>query len=247
MATGDSADILARVKRVLPARWFAWVAPIRDAILGGLADGAAWNYSWITYAKLQTRIRTATGPWLDVASFDFLGSILPRRKAETDPAFSTRIIKEILRERQTRRGILQMLLDLTGNAGTVQEPWNPLDWGGYGLGMCGYGQAIGYGSLQYRNQIFVKAVRPNGGGIPNIAGYGTTGAGYGVGPIAYSDLSQILAPVTDAEIYRRIAQTVAAGITAWTDIVSSGAAFLGNMVFISTPESASLGVWQSFF
>lgn len=247
MATGDSNDILARVKRVLPARWFAWVAPLRDAVLGGLSDSAAWNYSLIGYARLQTRIRTATGPWLDIISFDFLGSILPRRSSEADPAFSQRIIKEILRERNTRRGILQMLLDLTGNAGTVLEPWSPQDWGGYGLGMNGYGQAIGYGSLSLQNQIFVKATRPNGGGIPNISGYGNVASGYGVGATAYSDLSQTIAPVTDAEIYQHVAQTVAAGITAWTDIVSANDNVAGNMVFIGTPYTLSFDVWQSFF
>ena len=40
MATGDSADLLARVKAVIPRRWFSYVAPVRDAIIGGLSDGA---------------------------------------------------------------------------------------------------------------------------------------------------------------------------------------------------------------
>jgi hypothetical protein len=247
MATGDTNDILARVKALIPRRWFAWVAPYRDAILGGLSDSAAWCYAWIVYARLQIRLRTATGPWLDVASRDFLGTILPRRSNEADTAFSARLIKEILRPRNTRAAISQMLLDLTGSAGTVQEPWNPRDWGGYGLGYSGYGQAIGYGSLQFNNQIFVVATRPSGNGIPNVAGYGTVAAGYGVGPIEYSDLSQIVAPLTDAEIYAHIAQTVSAGTTAWTDIVSASAQSNGELVFIGTQPLAMTAVLGFFW
>jgi len=73
MATGDSNDILTRVKMLIPFRWFSWVAPIRDAILGGLSDSMAWCYSWIVYAKQQSRIATSTGPFLDLISYDFLG------------------------------------------------------------------------------------------------------------------------------------------------------------------------------
>ena len=70
MATGDSNDIVTRVKMLIPFRWFSWVAPLRDAILGGLADSAAWCYSWLVYIKQQSRIATSTGPFLDLISYD---------------------------------------------------------------------------------------------------------------------------------------------------------------------------------
>ena len=59
MATGDSNDIRSRVRKLLPARWFAWTAPNRDAILGGLSDLSAWCYNWIASAT------SGAGPRID--------------------------------------------------------------------------------------------------------------------------------------------------------------------------------------
>jgi hypothetical protein len=94
----------------------------------------------------------------------------------------------------------------------------------------------------------VQATRPNGDGIPNVSGYGMTGSGYGVGhgPSVYSDLSQIVGPVTDTEICARISQTVAAGITAWTDIVSNSNTVTGTLVMAGT-QNAAMSVLQDWF
>jgi hypothetical protein len=227
MATGDQSDFLNRLAGLLPASWFepgAGNNPVRDAELSGAAANLSWIYSLYSYTLLQTRIATATGVWLDRIAYDFFGPNFPRLPAEPDSSYSARIRAEILRPRSTRAAILDALLELTGNSGTVQEPWNPQDWGGYGQGVCGYGHGLGYGSLQYRNQIFVQAVRAGNAGIPNIAGYGTVAAGYGAGNGVgqYCDIIQVDGVITDADIYQSVAKTVAAGTTAWTNIISAG-------------------------
>ena len=38
--TGDAADMAARLRAALPARWFGDVAPVLDAVLAGI--GAIW-------------------------------------------------------------------------------------------------------------------------------------------------------------------------------------------------------------
>lgn len=248
MSTGDQNDIIARLKATIPPTWFPSWSPVLDGLLSGFANAASWIYGLVIYAKLQTRISTATDGWLDLISWDFFATLLPRRSGEPDSTFAARIKKEILRARQTRAAILQMLLDLTGNTATVQEGWNPQDWGGYGLPYSGYGQALGYGSLQFRNQVFITAVRPSGNGIPNVGGYGVVSSGYGspMGNGEYADLSQIVGPVTDAEIYSRITQTIAAGTTAWVDIVSPGAQGTGSLIFIS-PQTLAMEAAFGFF
>lgn len=220
--TGDSLDILDRVKKLIPKRWFTFVAPYRDAIIGGLADGAAWCYSLIVYARKQSRLKTSSGLFLDLAAWDFFQGRLTRRIGEIDTSLQTRIIKEIVRPRQIRAAILQALSDLTGRAGQIFEPWNPGDCGGYHISTSGYGMAGCYGSLQFRNQIFVTAYRPLGAGIPNVSGYGNPQGGYNnVGSqSAYSDYTLVAGPVLDSEIYARVAETVAAGVTAWVAIKS---------------------------
>jgi hypothetical protein len=247
MTTGDSNDTLARLKAVLPSSWFRNSHVDIDALMSGIGVNESAIYAMQQYAKLQTRVSTATGGWLDLIAQDFFDSRFLRRLNETDTSFAARIKQELIRSRQTRSAILQMLLDLTGQKATLQEPWNPLDWGGYGLPYSGYGIAMGYGSLQLRNQMFITAVRPNGGGIPNVAGYGTVASGYGAGNGRgeYADISQVTSPVPDSEIYARIQQTIAAGTTAWVTIVSSGQN-TGSMVLIGT-QSAAMGVLQDYW
>lgn len=145
---------------------------------------------------------------------------------EADSFFAQRIVQEILRPRQTRAAIAQMVEDLTGAAPQIQEAWNPYDWGCWGnpAGGCGYGIGRGYGSLQYPNQVFVTVLQPTGTGIPNVGGYGKPfyGAYGAVGAsYVYSDLSQVIGAVTQSEIYQRISQVIAAGTIAWVAIVSA--------------------------
>ena len=147
MATGDATDITGRLQRLLPARWFATPAPIRDAILGGIADALAWSYSAVAWARAQTRLLTAYGPLLDVWAYDYLGLTVTRRASETDAAFAPRVKKEVLRERVTNHGMKQALTDLAGTAPVVFEPWNPNN----GIAISGGGTLINCAGLSIGN------------------------------------------------------------------------------------------------
>jgi hypothetical protein len=216
VATGDSNDMLARIRATMPP-WFPSDAPIYAGMLSGIAASLAFFYSLYLFAAAQTRIATASGGWLDLIAWDFFGARFTRRSGESDTSFRPRILDEILRPRVTRGAIVRALADLTGRAPLVFEPWNPQDAGAYGGPKIGYGVAGFYGSMKFTYQVFVTAYRPSGVGIPLVGGYGQGPSGYGLTG-EYADLSLITGPVTDAEIYDTVARTVAAGVTAWTDI-----------------------------
>lgn len=127
---GSSDNIVSRVKRLIPNRWFQYVAPYRDAVLGGLADSSAWLYGFIGYAKAQTRLSTAYGIWLDIFAFDFLGRTLIRSGAN-DATFRAIIRATILQERVTRAGMIDAVTKLVGAPPQMFEPWNPRDTGAY--------------------------------------------------------------------------------------------------------------------
>jgi hypothetical protein len=219
---GDAADMIARLAALLPLRWFGDVTPVLSAVLAGLADGWAWLYTMLTYARLQTRIATATDSFLDLISQDFFAASLPRRFGETDASFRSRIQAEMLRPRATRAAVIGELVNLTGRMPVVFEPARPADTGVYGKAL-GYGVAGGWGSLKLPFQFFVTAFRPLGTGVPLVAGWGhastANGAGgWGVGAIEYASLAQVESQVTDADIDAAIADTVPVAVTAWTRI-----------------------------
>jgi len=238
MTPGDSNDILARLKAVLPARWFGDDTPVLDGVLTGLASAWSWVHELIDYARIQARIGTAGGAFLDMIAVDFFGTWLQRRASEGDTAFRARIGAEMLRPRGTRPALVSALEDLTGRTPAIFEPSNPSDTGGYNLGGLGYGGASsgglgseglgsgglgnsgggGYGSLALPFQAFVTAYRPTGAGIAGIAGYGGAGGGYGAGGVEYTSPDMIAGTVTDAEIYATIAHTLPVATTAWTAI-----------------------------
>lgn len=218
MATGDSNDIIARLKTVLPLRWFPDVSPLLDGVLAGFANVAAFAYTQIQYVKLQTRISTATDGFLDLIAYDYLGLVY-KRGTMTDTAFRAGIKKEILRPRVTRSALIQALIDLTGRAPIIFEPAKPGDTGGYGIAR-GYGVAGAYGSLLMPYQALVTAFRPSSAGIPSVDGYGGTIGGYGVGSLKYSQTSDIIGQVTDPQILARVATIIPYGTVAWTAIKS---------------------------
>lgn len=213
---GDEADMLARLRAALPARWFPDVAPLLDGVLSGLAQAAASGYGLVQYARQQARIATATDLWLDLIAADCFGPRLQRRAAEADAPFRARIQRELLRPRATRAALIAQVQDLTGAAPWVFEPSRPADTGVWG-GWCGYGVAGGWGSLALPFQVFVVARRPLDGGIALLPGY-DQGGGYGVAG-AYASLA-MLGGVTDADILATIAAVIPAAATAWTRITA---------------------------
>lgn len=217
---GDQDDMLARLKANLPP-WFPSDSTIVDGALTGLAYLFAFVYSLIKYAELQTRIRTATGGWLDLIAADFFGADLLRSAGQGDTSFRTRILLNLLRERATRAALVRVLTDLTGRAPIVIEPMRPADTGGYGLGGVGYGVGGAYGSVMLPYQCFVQAFRPASSGIPFVAGYGSPPGGYSTPSRAvYADLEMVQGAISDADIYAAIEAVKPEGTTVWVNLSS---------------------------
>jgi hypothetical protein len=224
--TGDQDDFIARLKATKPQGWYPSSAPIVDGLLTAFANVAAFIYGLIAYAKLQTRIMTATDGWLDLIAFDFFGRRMVRG-TRSDNLFRSAIIAELFRPRQTRQAIIDILTGLTGKVPIVFEPARPQDTGGYAPGPAGdghgyglaYNLAGGYGSLLMPYQILVQAFRPATAGIPNVIGYGAPAGGYSTpSTFEYGNLDMIEGSVTDADIYSAVDNVRAAGITAWVAI-----------------------------
>lgn len=215
---GDTADMLARLKMVLPARWFGDATPILDALLSGL--GAAWSavYGLLNYVKAQARIGSASDIFLDIASSDYFGPALPRRDGESDAAFRARIQQNLVAPRATRASVVQALLGLTGRVPIVFEPLNATDTGGYGTGTLGYGIRGAYGSRNVPFQVFVTAYRPNATPVSNAGGYNVGPGGYNNVPMFYADITTDSGEVSDAEIYAAIAAVMPTCGVAWTNI-----------------------------
>jgi hypothetical protein len=236
---GDQADMLSRLKAVLPQRWFASTTPgldsdtpVLDGLLSGGAATASWLYSLLEYVALQRRVATATDVNLDIISRDFFGLSFPRIRGELDESYRVRIIANLLAAKNTRAAIAAAVESLTGTAPVIFEPRNTTDTGGYGFqGMTvgtglGYGVAGGYGSLLLPFQAFIRAFRPHGGGVSNSEGYyslsyGTSVpaiGGYGQGSIQYANPSMLSGVISDDDIMALIASTAPIATIMWARI-----------------------------
>lgn len=219
MATGDQSDILGRLRRLLPGGWFSDDSPVLIGLLSGLSRGSAWIYELWSYARLQTRIRTATDGWLDMIAADFFGALLQRQANQSDGSYRAKIVANLFRERATRKAISQVLEEVTGKTPLIFEPQRPFDTGAYGVA-CGYGAAGGYGSLMLPYQAFVVAFRPTGSGVPMVAGYGIpTGAYSTPSQIEYANQS-MTEGVSDADIFAAIDRCKPAGTVIWASVRS---------------------------
>lgn len=217
MATGDQSDMLTRLQRLLPTGWFGDDNPIRDAMLTACAEALAWAYSLYIYAKAQTRIKTASDNWLDLIALDFFGTNLVRYSNQTDSSYLNRILINIFRERTTRAGMRQVLLDLTGREPLIIEPACPQDVGC--LGQTMYLGTAPLGSISTPYQAFVTAYRPTGNGAGNWPGINTTAFGLATTSGLVPD-SQLFPDVSDADIVAAIEATKPYGTTIWYRISS---------------------------
>ncbi len=221
MATGDQQDMFARLKSMMPRGWFGDVSPVIDGVLQGCAAIMASVYALIVYARLQTRIRTATDGWLDMIASDFFGLSLQRKAGQSDASFRANIIANLFRERGTRNAVSKALIDLTGRAPIIIEPNRPQDCGAYSAPNSGYDDAGAYSDVSLSYQAFITAYRPFGTGIPNIAGYGISTAGYSVDAQGeYTSPSMSTDTVTDADIYAAIEAVRPAATITWVRISS---------------------------
>ena len=216
---GDQADMAARLRAALPGRWFGDVAPVLDAVLAGI--GAIWatSYAQLQAAIRQTRIATATGPFLDMIAHDFFARRLRRRTAEADTALRRRILREMQREHGTRNALATALTELTGHQPDIFEPARPADTGAYNTAAA-YNTAGRWGSLMLPRQCFVTAHRPTGHGIAHANGWNRPTGGYNTAAQCWADHTAIGNTVSDAEIAATAtANTPAAQIT-WLRIVN---------------------------
>ncbi len=214
---GDTTDMLARLKMTLPARWFSDTTPVLDALLTGLASAWSGLYTLLGYVQAQTRIASATGIFLDIASEDYLGGSLPRRPGEGDNAYSERVCNNLVRPRATRAAVVQALNDLTGRVPVIFEPLNAMDTGGYNENL-GYNTSGGYGCLSLPYQFFLTAYRPNNAPISNAGGYSVGPGGYNDAPMFYAAVSEFAGTISDAEIYATVAAVLPTSSIAWTNI-----------------------------
>lgn len=228
--------------RELPSRWWSTPAPIRDAILGGASDILAWAYAFFVYAKAQMRLATASGFWIDLFSFDYLGLTTLRRGPETDANYAARVKKELVRERVTRAGMLQAIKDLTGKAPVIVEPWlggdvggwshgvgssaTPAPWG-WGTGTPTAGAYPAWGS-SITNQVFMTVYRSGiGVGVAGVGGWShgvgsgaiPTPMGWNQGAGEWVSDELIAGTVTDQDIYDTINRTKPVGVTVWVQLV----------------------------
>lgn len=221
-ATGDLEDMIDRQAAVLPP-WFGAPGTVPAVLRLPLSMAGAvgsYIYDLIGYAKLQTRLKTATGGWLDLAAFDFFGRRIRRREGQGDESFRRRILIELFRPRATRPAMISVLRDATGVTPRIFEPARPEDSGAWGAaGGMGYGASGVYGSTSLPGTAFIDVFRRPDAGIPYAAGYGTPAAGYGTGSRAvYSSLEQITGQLTDADIYATVEATRPAGVVTWVRI-----------------------------
>jgi hypothetical protein len=217
-------DIFQRIKKVLPGRWFGENTPVLDSVLNALAAGWLSQFDLLDYAKLQTRVRSATGSWLDLIARDYFGRRVGRRKAENDTSLRQRILRELLSDRCTREAVHDLLLDLTGKQPIIFEPANPQDTGCYGSpsspnsGMIGYCVSGGWGSLNSPFQTFIRAFRPTTPGVAMINGWNGPGGGFGVGCNAYISAEMNSSQASDADMYQEVSRISPAGAIVWMSI-----------------------------
>lgn len=223
---GDQDDVIGRLRDVLPSGWFESDAPVLKTLLGAMATPWCRLYDMVCYAKAQTRIATATDGWLDLIAIDFFGRRVKRRYRQTDQSLRSMIMKELLRERATRQGLVRALEDLTGRTPLVFEPSHTGDTGGYGIvGSNGhyvacafaYGRIGGWGNVELPLQVFVTAFRPVRDGGLNGVGWGA--GGYSNGHSSYADMTVLQGLVTDTDINTAILNALPTCGVAWTRIM----------------------------
>ncbi len=216
---GDKDDMVARLRAVLPNRWFPDTTPVLDAVLSGAAAIWAWAYSLLQFVQAQARIATASDVWLDMVATDYFGTYVRRAPGQDDNSLRGAIDREMLHERATRPALEGALNDLTGCAPVIFEPARPADTGAWGVA-SGWNAGGGWGSLEMPFQFLVTACRPVGGGISVVAGWGVPVGGWGVGAAEYASFAMEGEQVSDAAITMEIIRTIPAATIAWLRISS---------------------------
>lgn len=224
---GSQAQILQRLQFLMPIGWFSvGMVPIRDAILTGFANAFSFIFAIFAFIRLQTRIATMTGPFLDLAAYDFFGGALTRTAGQSDASFRNQIISFLFRERNTREAIVLVVEQLLGVPPVaIIEPQRATDC------MCwdeptqgGYDVAGVWGDTAMPLQCFVDIQIPNSLSIapPFVGGYGTPNWGYGIGQGEYLG-PPVLDPIAVADIMAAISSVLPVTGVAWVNIIGGAA------------------------
>jgi len=223
--TGDQADILKRLKTYVPPWFGAGDTPVLDGVLTAAAFLLAQAYAFYAYARLQTRILTATGFWLDLIAEDFFGDDIKRKAGQSDASFRAYIIANLLRPRATRPAMASILLAISGQPAIIFEPNRPADTGAWRSPTSpGYWRVMRWGSLAVPFTCLITAFRPLArGGLAGSLFFNAPQASAFATPLSrgyYNSLSLDRVTVDDDDIYRAIDRTKVAGTICWTGLSS---------------------------
>ena len=208
--------MLQRLQQGLPRGWFGDDPPVVQALQSGTAWAQTTVYNQITYAALQTRIKTATALFLDIISADFFGTALPRLTNETDAAFRSRILANLFVKGPTRANMSNVLTLLTGKAPTIFEPSNATDSGGWSAGGMYWGATGAWGSPR-PYQAFVTVYRPDQSMV-SIGEWNTWRLAWG----AYGGWSSATPnAITDATLIAAVESTRPLGTVMWMRIANA--------------------------
>ncbi len=159
---GDKDDMRERLRLTLPDRWFADAPPIMDGVLAGLGSLWAGLHTLLGVVRLQSRLATTTGRFLDLASKDFFAGRVTRHTGETDGPFRLRLQRAMRRERGTRAA-LEAAAAEAGFTVRIFEPARLLDTGAYCVASgLAWGVAGGWGSVSMPLECLVTAERGRG-------------------------------------------------------------------------------------
>jgi len=218
---GDKDDIVARLQRWLPQGWFPSDGTRINSILSGFASVLATIWTAIAYVTLQTRLATTTDGFLDLASRDFFGPVLPRLPGETDPTFSLRIRNEVFRDRQTRNAIDALLFELTGQHPIITELERPKDVGAFRYRGLAF-RAVGhYASRFWRPMVFIQTVHAGRFVIPHFGGLRAPAAAFRIPTFLYTDPSMVEGSgYTDLQLFAALERIRTAGVTYWVQFLT---------------------------
>lgn len=175
---GQQGDMTARLRLTLPGGWFSDNGPVMAGLLAGLGTAWAAAYSLLGVVRLQSRLATVAGQFLDLACTDYFGLRFSRRGGEGDAALRARLMRAMQRERGTRAGVIAAAAE-AGYSASVFEPGRPADTGAWGVpGGLAYGVAGGWGSLQmpFECLVTVTGVAPVTDVRPEVAAVLPAGA-----------------------------------------------------------------------
>ena len=105
----------------------------------------------------QSRVRTASGEFLDMAAQDFLSDVFPRRGQEADVSYRARLLTAMQRSQATRPAVVAAAAS-AGYTITVFEAAQPISTGAYNVpSSLAWSSAGAWGSLQMPLESLIVA------------------------------------------------------------------------------------------